>query len=346
MEHAIPIQNLYFIFCYAWKRLEESKVIDVGGVDSPELFDLFATVLIAGIKHLMRRILDRGYIPFTEQLSTLRGRVQVYESMKLSLRRSPGLICEFDELSYDILHNQILKATIIRLIETVGLDKNNAHQLRIILKSFNGVRTIRLSSHTFRQVQIHRNNGFYAFLISVCELIHYATLPQQGGRGYWFSDIVRDEKKMPFVFQEFVRNFFAIESEFNVTPLALRWDAVSDDVESLKMLPTMATDIHLEKGQRRIIIDTKYYKEPLQEHHGKQSIHSAHLYQLFSYLKNAEARDSTYLNAEGVLLYPAVGEKLAVKVNIQGHPVQINSINLDQPWQMIRADLLGVLKSH
>ncbi len=288
MEHAIPIQNLYFIFCYAWRRLEESKVVNVGGVDSPELFDLFATVLIAGVKHLVRRMLDRGYIPFVEQLSTLRGRVQIYESMNLLLRRAPGLVCEYDELSYDIVHNQILKATILRLIETVGLDKNNAHQLRTILKFFSSVRSIRLSNGTFRQVQIHRNNGFYAFLISVCELIHYATLPQQGGKGYWFSDIVRDENKMPLVFQEFVRNFYAIESEFNVTPLTLHWDAVSNDLEALKMLPMMVTDIHLEKGERRIIVDTKYYKESLQEHHGKESIHSSHLFQLFSYLKNAE----------------------------------------------------------
>ncbi len=151
---------------------------------------------------------------------------------------------------------------------------------------------------------------------------------------------------MPLVFQEFVRNFYAIESEFNVTPLTLHWDAVSNDLEALKMLPTMVTDIHLEKGERRIIVDTKYYKESLQEHHGKQSIHSSHLFQLFSYLKNAEARDRTYLDAEGVLLYPAVGEKAAVDVKIQGHPVRISSINLDQPWQMIRADLLDVLQSN
>jgi 5-methylcytosine-specific restriction enzyme subunit McrC len=66
---------------------------------------------------------------------------------------------------------------------------------------------------------------------------------------------------------------------------------------------------------------------------------------LFSYLKNAEARGPSYANAEGVLLYPAVGEKLSLRVKIQGHPVSVCSINLDQPWQMIKADLLGLLKT-
>lgn len=115
--------------------------------------------------------------------------------------------------------------------------------------------------------------------------------------------------------------------------------------EQLKLLPTMTTDIHLKKGDRRIIIDTKYYKETLQEHHGKQSIHSRDLYPIFSYLKNSEACGSEYSNAEGILFYPAVGEKLAFKTNIEGHPVQTVTVNLDQPWQNISADLLGILQN-
>jgi 5-methylcytosine-specific restriction endonuclease McrBC regulatory subunit McrC len=344
MEYAIPIENIYFIFCYAWRRLEEGKVVDVGGVDSPELVDLFAKVMIGGVKHLIRRGIDRGYIPIIEELSTVRGRIHVYESIKPAIHKKPYLVCEFDELSHNVLHNQILKATILRLIGTRGIHSENAHELRLLLEPFGAVSAPLLSKRDFRQVQIHRNNAFYSFLISLCELIHEATLPDEDNGGYRFSDIIRDEKKMPLVFQDFVRNFFAIESDFKVAPLTLRWDAISDDEDDLKMLPTMTTDIHLEKGDRRIIIDTKYYKESLQEHHGKQSIRSGHLYQLFSYLKNAEARHHSYLNAEGILLYPAVGDKLSIKVEIQGHPVQVHSIKLDQPWQMIKNDLLETLR--
>lgn len=89
MERLIPIKNLWFIFLYAWRRLEEGKAIDVGEVDSPELADLFAKVLIGGLKHIFRRGIDRGYIPITEDLSVLRGRIRVYESMQQSIRRSP-----------------------------------------------------------------------------------------------------------------------------------------------------------------------------------------------------------------------------------------------------------------
>ena len=343
MEPVIPIQNLYFIFCYAWKKLEESKAVEVGAVDSPELADLFAKVLISGLEHIIRRGIDRGYLPIREELYTLRGRINVYDSMKQSVRRSPRLVCEHDELSPNILTNRIIKTTIRRLMNTSGLDQEHAHQLRVLLKSFEEIDELRLSTQAFRQVQIHRNNSFYSFLISICELIYDFTLPEGNGKSYKFSDIVRDEVRMRLVFQDFVKNFFAIESDFVVTPLSMKWDATSDNEEELNLLPSMTTDIHLGKGDRRIIVDTKYYKESLQEHFGKQSIHSAHLYQLFSYLKNAEPRGPEYLNAEGILLYPAVGEKLSFKAEIQGHSVRVCSIKLDQPWQMIKSDLLNLL---
>jgi 5-methylcytosine-specific restriction enzyme subunit McrC len=81
--------------------------------------DLFAKVMIGGIKHLIRRGIDRGYIPITEELSTVRGRIHVYESIKPAIHKRPRLVCTFDDLSHDVLHNQILKATILRLIVSI-----------------------------------------------------------------------------------------------------------------------------------------------------------------------------------------------------------------------------------
>lgn len=92
-----------------------------------------------------------------------------------------------------------------------------------------------------------------------------------------------------------------------------------------------------------MIIDTKYYAEALQDWRGKKSLRSENLYQLFSYLKNAEAKRGEYRDAEGVLLYPAVGEKIAFEAVIQGHLVRVCTVNLDQDWRGVRGDLLGVV---
>ena len=151
---------------------------------------------------------------------------------------------------------------------------------------------------------------------------------------------------MPLVFQDFVRNFYSIEqNDYEVTPLKMRWDAKTQNDDELRLLPTMTTDVHLKNDKRRIIIDTKYYKEALQEHYGKRSVNSENLYQLFSYVKNSEALSSAYANSEGILLYPAVGEKIDFRAIFQGHSIRVVTINLDQPWHKIRTDLLSFLQS-
>ena len=51
----IPIQNIYFLLCYAWDKLDERDVVDVDPVGITELVDLFSRVLISGTNHLLKR---------------------------------------------------------------------------------------------------------------------------------------------------------------------------------------------------------------------------------------------------------------------------------------------------
>ena len=106
----------------------------------------------------------------------------------------------------------------------------------------------------------------------------------------------------------------------------------------------MKTDISLRSPTRTIIIETKYYSKTLQEYFGHKSVKSENLYQLFSYLTNLGQRGGADGLAEGVLLYPAIEEKLDLKYVIQGHSVRIRTLNLAQDWQSVRDDLLSVLE--
>ena len=344
MSYPIPIQNLYYLFCYAWDRMEEGRAVDVGGVESPELVDLFAKVLVDGTHHLLRLGVERSYLPFTEDLSTLRGRISLDQSLRLIAAGAPRLVCEFDELHHDTPANQILKATMARLAATNGIDRKLAHELGLLRKSFREVSEIRLTRAHFRMVRIHRNNAFYRFLLKICELVFDACLPESGGTRYRFVDILRDEKRMALVFQAFVRNFFRIEQKvLTVKPLELRWDVQGGTNAALGLLPKMTTDIHLIGLGRRLIIDTKYSPKLFQSYFEKASFRSEHLYQLFSYVKNAEALGDSYLDVEGVLLYPAVDHEIDEWFEVQGHSLRVATVNLNQDWQRIRADLLSFL---
>jgi 5-methylcytosine-specific restriction enzyme subunit McrC len=203
---------------------------------------------------------------------------------------------------------------------------------------------IRLDRSVFRRVRLHRNNAHYGFLLQVCELAYDTALPEEGGGGYHFAAVLRDERKMALTFQSFVRNFYRLEQQrFRVTGLQLSWDAVPSCAEDADLLPIMVTDIFLESSDRSVIMDTKYYRSALSENYSKPSLHGANLYQMFAYVKNAEAKGMAFQRTEGLLLYPTVGDPVRASYLMQGHQVSVASLNLDQPWRAVALDLLSLI---
>jgi len=161
---------------------------------------------------------------------------------------------------------------------------------------------------------------------------------------YKFKDFLRDEKAMARLFESFVRNFYKIEqSEFNVKREDIKWKFVAENETDLSMLPIMSTDISLQSSSRKIIIDTKYYKEALKARFTQEKINSGNLYQLFSYLKNQESESEITKSCEGILLYPAVESNFSFCYNYENHRIRIMSINLNQDWHYIKKDLLDII---
>ena len=74
---SVPIENIYYLLCYAWNRLDERDLVHVTSTDYTHLLDLLARVLVFGTSHLIKRGLDRGYILESEDLRMLRGRINI-----------------------------------------------------------------------------------------------------------------------------------------------------------------------------------------------------------------------------------------------------------------------------
>lgn len=108
--------------------------------------------------------------------------------------------------------------------------------------------------------------------------------------------------------------------------------------EKHHFLPKMQTDISIKIKNRKLIIDTKYYKETLQKYYDSEKVHSQHLYQLFAYLKNQENE-----LAEGILIYPTVQKSLSLAYTNEGHTIRIETLNLNQDWDGVKSDLLGII---
>lgn len=341
----IPIQNLYYLLCYAWNRLpEEAEVRAVSGQAFKRPLPLLAQVLLSGTRRLLARGLPVAYAERVEELGELRGRVLLTPTLSQDLPRRGRAVCAFDELSPDAPLAGLLLGTLQQLSRSRALPTEQRQQIRLALRRFPVAVVVRpLGAASLRAARRLRPGGLGGFLLNVCELLHLSALPTPDAAGpARFRDFRRDERLMARLFEQFVRNFYRLEQrQFRVSSETIAWQAAADTPEALALLPTMITDTSLESPTRKIILDTKYYAAALKRHHDQARLISPHLYQLYAYLQNQPAQPGQAL--EGILLYPAAAQAVDLRYTLGGHPVRVVTIDLNQPWEGIAADLLTLV---
>src|SRR5262249_15032256 len=216
---------------------------------------------------------DRGYLPQVAAIPGVRGKIDVSGTVKNNLRPLGRAVCEFDELSQDVPHNRILKSTVQSLLRTSGLASEIQGGLRRSLYRLSHVRAVPLNDVLFRSVQLHRGISPYRLLLDVCRLIHDCLVPEGSGRRLRFRDFDRDEGRMHVVFERFVRNFYRHEQRtWKVRREAIRGEEKAGTPEGMNVLPRMETDVSLTRPGRRLVIDAKYYHEPLVARYDRRKI--------------------------------------------------------------------------
>jgi len=340
----IPIANIYYLLCYAWDALEESdKLAEVGDSESPELVELFARVLVNGARRLLRRGLDRGYLPQEGHIPGIRGKLAVTETICRDLLPRGRAACVWDDLEYNTPPNQILKTTLELLYRDGKIAESTRSDVHDLLRWLSPVQTIQIRSEHFRRIQLHRNNRIYVFLLHVCEFIHEHWLPEESGGQRRFRDFVRDG--LPGLFEKFVFNFFQHElgPDWLVSSPVIYWQMSAFNQEAERFVPRMETDVCLRGPARSIILDTKFYASALkQSAFGEPKLPAANLYQLYTYLRQ-KSTDTGWEQAEGVLLYPRTTRDFSVDFTTHGHRIRALTLDLTQSWQKIHAALREIV---
>jgi 5-methylcytosine-specific restriction enzyme subunit McrC len=148
---------------------------------------------------------------------------------------------------------------------------------------------------------------------------------------------------MSTVFEYFLRNFFQMHrTEYAVRSESSEWDVADASKEDLTLLPRMITDITLRHPKHTVIIDAKFYKQPLSAGPYGERVQSAHLYQLMTYLQHERLRDREK-PLSGLLVYPEVGRSLRLRYTLMNIPIMVATVNLGQEWQKIDGELHELL---
>ncbi len=338
---AVPVRNIYYLLCYAWDRLEARDLIDVGAVSGNRIENLLGSVLSHAVADLIRRGLDRGYVPFEEEGRRLRGKLLLSEVVKRSLLPRGRVVCHIDELSHDVPHNRLIKAAMAALVGLPRLDQELRVGLGSLGRRMDTVTDVELTSAAFRNVQLHRNVGRYAFVVNVCSLIARSLLPDEKTGGKRFHPFTTSEQQMGLLFQAFVRNFLQREQDvFQVSGRSVPWDIDPADGSDCSWLPQMLVDVMLTSSDRRVVVETKYYATPYRRHFGTRKLISGHLYQLLTYLSQLHATPGPA--PVGVLLYAGAREQQRLDYRLGVHKLLVRSVDLNRDWRDIHRRLISL----
>ncbi len=332
----IPIRNYYYLLSYAWDLLEESRELARGIEHLPSVEDLLARLLVHGTQRLLRRGMDQSYIPQSDVLSTIRGRIDFEISTRRLLLEHGKVQCDFEEFLPDLLHNRILKETLKGLGSFPGLDSEHRTAVHSVLRRMEGISPLHIRESHFAQVRLHRNNAHYRLLMHLCELVHENLLVNEETGQRYFRDFLRDKRQMAKLFEKFVTRFYAKELDPGAWSVhsqeQIHWDCPTP----IGLLPEMNADAVLRVEDRTVIVECKFYQNTLQASLWSQQpkIRSAHLYQLMAYIRNLAVAQPEQA-VEGLLVYPAVEVDFLEELTLSGHRVRVCTIDLARTWDEI-----------
>ena len=106
-DKSIFIKNVYHMLAYAFRALSMDEYDDLAGEDFEHMHDLFAAILAKGITRQVKQGLYREYLGRTEDLTTVRGKIELQGTLRNRIAKSQRISCEYDELSENNLHNQV-----------------------------------------------------------------------------------------------------------------------------------------------------------------------------------------------------------------------------------------------
>ena len=340
----IPIRNIFYLLCYAWSVLDIAEDAEVAALEANNMENLLAHVLSLRMRALLKHGIERDYSPFDQDSKYPSGRIDFQVTTKRMLLARREVHIRTDELSFDTLANQIIKSSIKILLEFNGLSKLNRGELAGLFHRLQQVASRPLNGSDFTRVRYHRNNREYRVLLSICEMVHTLSMPDEQGSGKRFIDFVRDEKRMWKVFQEFVFNFYKKRQTFyKVNADAFPWQQSKAHHNMHLGLPRLQTDIVLSSPISNFVIDTKFYSNPFPVSHGRPQLNPEHINQVFAYVQNLEWKKGWQSSLTGVLLYAGVGDGFCLKWTLFGRPLIVAAVDLSKQWFEIEKQLLTLV---
>lgn len=340
----IPIQNIYYMLSYSFTSLRKDKYRKLATEPFSNATDLFAEIMIQGVSSLVKRGIKHDYRRTHDELTTLRGRIDITESIRPRVLLSKRLACTYDDYTVNSYMNQIIKSVML-LLHHADIRQSRKKSIRSLLTYFYEIEALDLQRADWH-IRYDKNDQTYRMLIGICYLIVNGLLQSKTDGSTKLMDFL-DEQSMSHLYEKFILEYYRQEfPNIKASSSYIDWQL---DTEEKSFLPIMHSDVLLNKEDRTLIIDAKYYTATLQNRFDKRSIHSNNLYQIFSYVKNKEIELSHREHSlSGMLLYAKTDEDVTPDVEYQmsGNSISARTLDLNQDFSGIQRQLNEIAQKY
>lgn len=342
-DKGILIKNIYYMLTYAFQILRQSNYENIAAEDFENIHDMFAAILGKGVTKQLKQGLYKEYVNKSDELITMRGKLDLQGTIKNKIQRKQMLVCEFDELSENNLMNQIIKTTMLLLIKEKTVKEERCTVLKKCLLFFSTVDYIEPFDIRWDMVHYHRNNQSYKMLLNICRLVIDGMLLTTDAGTIKMATFL-DDQRMSHLYEKFILEYYRHHHpELHANPDQVQWNL--DDDNDL-WLPNMVTDITLKKDGKTLIIDAKYYGHQMQSNYDVQTFRNANLYQVFTYVKNMDVNHDG--SVSGMLLYAKTEEEFQPKNQflMDGNRIAVSFLDLSIPFIEISEQLQKIVKEY
>lgn len=326
----ILVGNVYYMLAYAFRALSMGGIGELGNEEFENLHNLFAEIIIRAMRRQLKRGLPRTYRSESDELGNLRGKIGIPASIRQMTFVRHHLICEFDEFTEDTAGNRLIKCAITLLLKQDGVSAERKRFLKFLRSSLAAVADV-----GYRKIPPQRIGGAeYVMLVNICRFLLDGMIMNADG-GHKMREWLPDEK-MNGLYEHFLLEYFRKHHPyFKARAARIDWDM--DDAPP--GMPEMKSDVYLTYGGKTLIIDAKFYSRTMSEHYGKRTYHSHNLYQIYTYVKNADRAKNGHV--AGMLLYAKTDEAVTPDNDsvIGGNVISVKTLDLSQRFEGIRAQL-------
>lgn len=322
---------------YAFTELNKKSYKHLGTEEFENIYELFSEILIIALNKLIKRGIEKSYINKEEKLSTIRGKINISESITPYIKHKQ-IVCTFDEFAVNSYKNRIIKSTLNLLIKS-DITTKRRKKIKRLLVYFNDVDLIDLRSINWN-INYNRNNKIYLLIMNICNMIISSMLQNPHDNKYKLVEL--DEEYMHRLYEKFILKYYRREhKQLKVEASFIDW-IVDDNY----MLPRMKSDITLSNEDKILIIDAKYYEKTMREYYETKRLNSANLYQIFTYVKNKQKKvEDECLLVSGMLLYAKTDEEITpdYTYNMSGNIIATRTLDLNVEFEVIKNQLDAIV---